>query len=209
MSDEQGPRLGLDAGYWAQRYRYGETGWDLSGPTPALSYLLTRGLFPVEPPAFILVPGCGYGHDALSLTAKGYSVTALDWVSEPLSALQARAPQNLHTLCTDFFAYADTTPYTYEAIWEYTFYCAIDPVQRPPYFAAVSKLLKKGGYWVALLFPLGSQPYEAGPPFALSWEEVQTLAYGQGLSLVRAFVEAPSHPARQGRELLVSFKKEA
>ncbi len=201
------PYFSLDAGYWGQRYQQGQTGWDLGGPTPALTWLVEEGLFPVSPPASILVPGCGYGHDAIYLANRGYSVTAIDWAPEALSALQTNAPPHLRTLCTDFFAYAENTSDRYEAIWEYTFYCAIDPTLRPAYFAAISTLLKTGGYWVALLFPLESQPYEMGPPFALYWNEVQTLARRYSLEYVQAFPEAPSHPARQSRERLVLFEK--
>ncbi len=197
----------LDAAYWAQRYQHGQTGWDLSGPTPALTWLVENALFPVSPPSPILVPGCGYGHDVLYLAQQGYSVTAIDWAPEALATLQTQAPPNLRTLCTDFFAYADTTNDRYDAIWEYTFYCAIEPTHRTAYFAAISKLLKEGAYWVALLFPLESQPYEVGPPFALSWKEIQTLAERYSLKQVKTFSNAPSHLAREGREKLVIFEK--
>ena len=197
----------LDPGYWRQRYRQGQTGWDLGGPTPALTWLVEKGLFPVSPPAPVLVPGCGYGHDALYLASRGYSVTAIDWAPEALSALHSHAPPHLRTLCTDFFEYAENTSDRYEAVWEYTFYCAINPPLRPAYFAAISTLLKPGGYWIALLFPLENQPYEVGPPFALHWEETQTLASQYEITRVKAFPEAPSHPARQNREKLVILKK--
>lgn len=197
----------LDAAYWGQRYQQGQTGWDLRGPAPALIWLVEKGLFPVSPPASVLVPGCGYGHDALYLATRGYSVTAIDWAPEALSALQTLAPPNLRLLCTDFFEYARTTSDRYEAVWEYTFYCAIDPILRPAYFAALHTLLKAGGYWVALLFPLESQPYETGPPFAIGWDEVQTLSKRYGLRYLKVFPEAPSHPARQGRESLVLFER--
>lgn len=197
----------LDAAYWARRYQQGETGWDLNGPTPALVWLLTEKHFPVHPPAHVLVPGCGYGHDALLLAAEGYTVTALDWAHEPLSALQNYAPSNLHIRCTDFFAYAQECPHTYDAIWEYTFYCAITPGEREAYFAVTNQLLKAGGYWIALLFPLGNQPREMGPPFALNLEETRHLTRQHGLVERYAFPEAPSHPARQGRESLMIFQK--
>jgi len=197
----------LDPDYWGQRYQQGQTGWDLGGPTPALTWLVEKGIFPVSPPDPILVPGCGYGHDALYLANRDYEVTAIDWAPEALSALQAHAPPNLRILCTDFFEYARVTSDRYEVVWEYTFYCAIDPILRPAYFDALSTLLKSGGYWIALLFPLESQPYEMGPPFALYWEEAQNLARRHKLEGVKFFPEVPSHPARQGRERLVIFQK--
>ena len=197
----------LDAAYWAARYQQGETGWDLRGPTPALVWLLQEKYFPVKPPATILVPGCGYGHDALLLATEGYTVTALDWAPEPLTALKQNAPPTLHTCCADFFDHAQASPSTYHAIWEYTFYCAITPGEREAYFAAISELLKADGYWIALLFPLGSQPYEVGPPFALSLEETRRLAAHHGLIERHTFPQAPSHPARQGREILTIFQK--
>ncbi len=199
----------LDAVYWVQRYQRGETGWDLSSPTPALVWLLKEKRFPVSPPAPVLVPGCGYGYDALLLATEGYTVTALDWAPEPLTALQKHVSSNLHTCCADFFVHAQENPHTYDAIWEYTFYCAITPGERTAYFAAISQLLKGGGYWVALLFPLGNQPYEVGPPFALSMEETRRLATQHGLVEHHTFPQVPSHPARQGREILTIFQKKA
>ncbi len=171
------------------------------------SWPLQEKYFPVKPPATILVPGCGYGYDAPLLATEGYTVTALDWAPEPLTALKQNAPPTLHTCCADFFDHAQASPSTYHAIWEYTFYCAITPGEREAYFAAISKLLKADGYWIALLFPLGSQPYEVGPPFALSLEETRRLAAHHGLIERHTFPQAPSHPARQGREILTIFQK--
>mgnify|MGYP001097154556 CR=1 FL=1 len=201
------PHSHLGPGYWEQRYRQGQTGWDLGGPTPALTWLVEKGLFPVSSPASVLVPGCGYGHDALYLASRGYEVTAIDWAPEALSPLQTHAPPHLRTICADFFAYAENTSDRYDAIWEYTFYCAIDPTLRPAYFAAIGTLLKAGGYWIALIFPLESQPYDMGPPFAIEGDEVQSLSKSHGLRYLGVFPDAPSHPARQGRERLALFRK--
>lgn len=43
--------------YWRQRYRQGQTSWDLGRPTPVLLEMLEKRDFPVRPPARVLVPG--------------------------------------------------------------------------------------------------------------------------------------------------------
>jgi len=143
----------------------------------------------------------------MALAAYSYQVTALDWAPEALAALEAQAPSTVRVHCADFFGYAHEAQGTYEAIWEYTFYCAIEPHLRRTYFEGVARLLREGGYWVALLFPLGSQPYAEGPPFQVDEIEVQALAKAYGLVQAEIIAKVPSHPARAGREKLILLKK--
>nr|BAL57306.1 thiopurine S-methyltransferase [uncultured Bacteroidetes bacterium] len=197
-------------GFWEARYQRGETGWDLGGPTPVLVELLRRGAFPVEPPAGVLVPGCGYGHDVLALAQAGYSVVAVDFAREPLAALAKRLPPTARVklLQRDFFSLTPAEVGPVAALWEYTCYCAIDPTQRESYFCKAAAILPPGGWLVGLFFPLAMGPgYAGGPPFLVELKEVVQLAAKAGFSLQHQEIPTTSHPARQGREALLIFQR--
>ncbi len=203
------------AAYWSERYRRGETGWDLGGETPVLRELLQRGSFPVPAQdagrkGRILVPGCGYGHDVVLLARRGYDVVAVDFAPEPLGWLGEQLSRKglaAQLLCVDLFELPQHLSEPVDAVWEYTCYCALDPRRRDEYFAILRQVLRAQGWLVGLFFPLSSEPLGEGPPFPVSREEV--LAFGQrhGFVLRQRLVPQSSHPARRGREELFVFQK--
>ncbi|MBK7294508.1 MAG: hypothetical protein IPI84_12205 [Holophagaceae bacterium] len=75
--------------YWNQLYRdEGRPGWDMDGATPLVKELLDLALpLGLRPGCELVVPGCGYGHDAAELATLGFAVTGLDFA--PL-AIQGR-----------------------------------------------------------------------------------------------------------------------
>ncbi len=200
------------AEYWSERYRRGETGWDLGAPTPVFAELLRRGGFPLPPHGAdratrVLVPGCGYGHDALLLASAGYEVIAVDFAPEAISALRQRTADlglSLQALQADLFALPQLLQQPVDMVLEYTCYCAIAPERRPEYFRTVAQVLVPGGWLVALFFPLqqsGAEPL-SGPPFPVDPNEILTLAERAGLRLHSRELPDSSHPARRGREEL-------
>ncbi|MCX7606718.1 MAG: TPMT family class I SAM-dependent methyltransferase [Bacteroidia bacterium] len=201
------------AEYWEGRYERGEVGWDLKGPTPVLKRLLASDLFPVLPPARVLVPGCGYGHDVLLLAEAGYRPIGVDFATRPLDVLCASAEERglLHRIALyreDFFALSSAN-LSVDAVWEYTCFCAINPSQRDAYFRQMRHLLRTGGWLVGLFFPLEAVHSACGePPFPVSREEVIDLAAQSGFVLHHEEWPEDSHPARKGRELLLFFTVE-
>ena len=72
---------------WTERYASADTPWDLGTPHPELSLRLQDGrLAPPVEGARALVPGAGWGHDAIALARRGWVVTAVDFVG----SLEAR-----------------------------------------------------------------------------------------------------------------------
>merc|ERR1711916_50842 len=69
---------------WTEAWKEGKTGWDLGGPTPALSDLLENTPSDVSLPSSGsgLVPGCGAGYDvvALAQALPGVHVRGMDLV---------------------------------------------------------------------------------------------------------------------------------
>ena len=158
----------------------------------------------------MLVPGCGYGHDALLLARAGYRVIAVDFAPEPLEVVRHRAAVEglpVEVLCEDLFCLPERMQEPVDMVLEYTCYCAIDPRRRPEYFQVLSHLLRPGGWLVGLFFPLSAETSAGGPPFPVEESEILTLASRAGFRLHVRRIPSTSHPARLGREVLMMFHK--
>lgn len=199
--------------YWDSRYANGETGWDMKRETEVFRALRTRGEFPVAPfvgtrATKLFIPGCGYGHDALAFAQAGYNVTAVDFARAPLDVLAARATSTgVSLICKqlDVFALPRDFEQAFDAVLEYTCYCAIAPEQRAQYICALADALVPGGWLVGLFFPTDGRA--GGPPFAVECEEVQMLCRAAGLVETSCVVPSDSHPARYGKEMLMVFQR--
>ena len=194
---------------WNARYNQQDTPWDLGGPTPELERLLEECRFSNKTHPRVLIPGAGSGYDALLLARDGFDVTALDFASKPIAALSAKASAlklKLECLKTDFFDFANhpSEHGLYDLIWEYTFFCAIPPEQRSAYTKAISLLLRPGGLFLALFFPLRPTS-KLGPPYLVSKEEIQTL-FSKDF-IIHFEKPLASIELRRGAELLGVFKK--
>lgn len=198
--------------YWSERYQRGDTPWDLGNPTPAFAALVERLDFPKPTAQYrphVVIPGCGYGHDALLLAQRGYAVTAVDFAPEPLEVLKQNAHLlgiEVQTLCMDVFALPTHRPAAFDVVLEYTCYCAINPTRRQEYAHAVSALLKPNGIVAGLFFPL-DEIERTQPPYSVRIDEIRTHFETAGLVLIANEVPLESHPARAGREQLLMFRK--
>jgi len=187
VSDVSGAR------YWEERYRSGETGWDLGGPCPVFVDLLSGPRAP--PRGRVAFPGCGRGHDVRLFLEHGYDAIGFDF---------AAAPGDLPVERLDVFDLGRTYPGAFDAVVEYTCYCAIDPARRPAYARSLRGALKPGGRLVALLFPMEEKP--DGPPFGVDESEIEGVL-GAGMELLHVETPATSVEPRRGRERLVILRK--
>jgi thiopurine S-methyltransferase len=118
----------------------------------------------------VLVPGCGRGHEAALLERLGFDVVGLDFSGEGLREarrLHGEDRPTLQWLQADLFdtaalAEAGLPEASVDGVVEHTCFCAIDPSQREAYMQTVFRLLKPGG-WLLALFWCHSRP--GGPPF--------------------------------------------
>ncbi len=192
--------------FWEEIYEGGRAGWDLGGPTPVFKRLLDSGEFP---PGRVIVLGAGRGHDALEFARHGFQVTAVDFADEPIRAmrvaLEANPGLDMEILQQDLFQLPYDLDGTFDYVLEYTCYCAIDPHRRPEYANLVTRLLKPGGLYIDLAFPLDEHP--GGPPFAVSVEEIWRLFFQRGFKPLRREPPSDSVKPRQGREELLIFQK--
>jgi SAM-dependent methyltransferase len=192
------------AEYWNERYRRGEDAWDLGTPTPVFARMIEAHRLV---PGRMLVLGCGRGHDAVLFAQSGFSVTAVDFSEEVIGnarQVATAAGVTIEFLCEDLFALPPRTGSSFDYVLEYVTYCAIDPVKRADFAAMVSTVLRPGGTFIALFFPVEGR--SGGPPFGVDQEEVMAL-FGRHFDLLVS--ETPVHSVRPrfGRELLTLWKK--
>jgi SAM-dependent methyltransferase len=185
--------------YWNRIYEEeGRPGWDMDGATPLLGELLELARpLGLRPGASLVVPGCGYGHDAVALEARGFAVTGLDFAPLAIQGAMQRYGDRVAWSQADWFT---THLGPWDAIFDHTCFVAMDPARRPAYVEACAGHLKPGGLWLAGLFHdvNGRQ----GPPHATPMAEMRTLAEARFEVLHLAHATA-SHPRRAGREFLL------
>jgi len=182
-----------NASYWKDRYRSGEAGWDLGGPCPVFVELLASPRAP--PRGRVAFPGCGMGHDVRLFRDHGYDAVGFDF---------ATRPEGVPVVEMDVFEIGRRYPEAFDAIVEYTCYCAIEPRRRPEYAAALRDALRPGGVLVALAFPVERR--EDGPPFGIDESEI-TDVLGAGMDLLHLETPASSVVPRRGRERLAILRR--
>jgi methyl halide transferase len=190
----------FDEKYWTERYKSCQTGWDAGSITTPLKEFVD-GLEEVS--HRILIPGCGFGHEAEYLHLQGFAqVWVADLSQVPLDQLAKRVPTfpASHLLQIDFFAMEGP----FDLILEQTFFCAIHPHLRAAYAQKVYDLLVPGGELVGVLF--GSPFDQPGPPFGGTISEYR--GYFQPLFEIITLEPCYNSIApRQGNELFVRLRK--
>lgn len=145
---------------WEHRYLAGRTAWDRGESSPALAHWLQTGQVPK---GRVLVPGCGHGHEVAELVRAGRHVTAVDIAAQPVMRLMGRlAELGLHAnvVQADLLRWQPAEPF--DAVYEQTCLCAIDPDHWAAYEQRLRDWLLPGGTLLALFMQTGS---EGGPPF--------------------------------------------
>ena len=183
---------GLDKDYWNERYRKGQTGWDIGYvSTPLKEYIdqLT------DKSLRILIPGGGNSHEAVYLLQQGFTnVTVVDISSEIIQNLQKKyAGQGLKAVCDDFFRHSGQ----YDLILEQTFFCALDPSLRSSYVRKMKELLTSTGKLAGLLF---DRAFVGGPPFGGNVKEYESV-FKEAFVLKTMDAAYNSIPPRQGSEV--------
>jgi SAM-dependent methyltransferase len=189
---------------WEADYLRGSDGWDLGRPTPVFSNLLAnRGL----PPGKMLALCAGRGHDAREFARHGYQVTAVDFSSFAAREMSRLADPDIpmEILQQDLFTLPQDLDGSFDYVLEYTCYCAIDPKRRAEFVDLVARLLRPGGLYISLAFPLTQE--KGGPPFAVTVSELLQLFQERGFKLIEREKPSNSVPQRRGAEELILFQK--
>jgi SAM-dependent methyltransferase len=189
---------------WEADYLRKTDGWDMGGPTPVFKRLATSKRFQ---PGRMLVPGAGRGHDAREFARHGFQVTAVDFAPTAVNEMKRLAEPDapVEVLQHDLFALPPKMDHSFDYVLQYTCFCAIDPKRRTEYADLVTRLLKPGGAYIDLAFPLDGRP--GGPPFAVSESELLDLYQERGFKLLSRETPADSVSPRRGAEELFIFEK--
>lgn len=159
----------MDQAFWQDRWKNGQTGWDVGYATPALVEYMKQ--YPNKN-AKILIPGCGNAYEAAALFDLGFTnihlIDIAPFAVENLKEKFKDIPE-IQIWCGDFFTHEET----YDLIVEQTFFCALDPVLREDYVRNCSRLLNPGGKVIGLLFCVEFE--KEGPPFGGTISEYQNL----------------------------------
>lgn len=187
---------------WNRRYEEGDTPWDKGAPHPILETMLDRGALAGR----VLVPGCGTGHDVRALARQGLEVVGLDVAPLALERAQAHPPVGGETYeLGDLFDLPLSLRGAFDGVFEHTCFCAIDPVRRSDYVAAVAGALKPGGHLLAVFF-VDPDNDDEGPPFGCTPAEIDGL-FGGAFELLEEHWEIPTYPEREHRELLRLYRR--
>lgn len=190
----------FDQAFWSEKYRAGQTGWDLGGVSPPIKAYIDQ-LHNKE--LSILIPGAGNAYEAAYLYEMGFkNITVLDLAKEPLTNLKKRIPDfpESKLVQQDFFEHEGQ----YDLILEQTFFCALDPSLRMDYILKMESLLKANGKLVGLLFDF--RLTEEGPPFGGD-ADAYSLAFQEQFKLRTLEPCYNSIKPRLGRELFIIFEK--
>jgi SAM-dependent methyltransferase len=193
--------------FWEEIYQGGRVAWDLGGPTPVFRRLLDHGQLA---PGRIIVLGAGRGHDAREFARRGFAVSAVDFAAGAVEAMRRWGDDLLapvEILRADFFDLPRALDGTFDYVLEYVTFCAIHPSRRADYADVVARLLKPGGLYIDLAFPLDRRA--GGPPFAVSVTEIERLFNRRGFTLRRRESPPDSVRPRRGAEELLIFQKGA
>jgi len=187
-------------------YQNDVTGWDLKSPTPVFKSILKERKFLKS--GKLLILGSGYGYDAIEAVKQGFSVTAVDFSTYAIDTAKRNTEKNkvkIDFIAQDFFKLSVNYASYFDGVYDYVTYCAIDPDRREEYAKLVTELMKCGGVFIVLWFPVEER--KGGPPFGINIEETEKI-FSNYLKLELTLTREDTLKPRKGREILQIYRKE-
>jgi methyl halide transferase len=187
--------------FWNAIYEEQESPrWNI-GVAPSLAHWLETE---APKPGRVLLPGCGYGHDARLFAEYGFDVVAADFAPLAIErATELHGQESVDWRCADIFELVRTEMAAFDYVYEYTCLVAIEPARRPDYAKLCRDFLKPGGMLVGCFYNHGR---EGGPPFDVTRDEVHAL-FSPHFKISKLEVTPHSIERRKGHELWAEFEK--
>jgi SAM-dependent methyltransferase len=171
-----------EADAWNARYEIGSIPWDLGRAHPELETRLALDpALGTGAVGTVLVPGAGTGHDAVALAQAGWRVTAVDVAPAVEAALLRRlGAEHASVFIADALEIEVEEPF--DMVFDHTFFCALDPSDRPRFGAMADRALARSGSVISIVFPMARPLSDGGPPWGFDIEDLAA-ALGEGFSL--------------------------
>ena len=182
--------------FWQDQYEAGTTGWDRGEVHPALSEWIEDGQLS---PSKIVVPGCGRGHEVTFLAELRFDVTAIDYAAAPIQFLRSKLDEsNLSAALYHGDMFAFNAPGHFDAVYEQTCLCAIEPQLRTSYEDQVFTWLKPSGKFFLLMMQVDA---DNGPPFHCDLNAMRDLFAEDRWNWQTDEMKKYEHPSGQHFEL--------
>ncbi|CAN8064365.1 unnamed protein product [Agarophyton chilense] len=193
---------------WQEGVRPGEY-FDKNSALPELVENIKNGCIQKGQAAFI--PGCGRGYDVEVLSRTGLfdkvigmdiSSTSVREANKYLKSIDPELPDNFEVKQGDFFDnHLFFEPFC--LVYDYTFFCAIPLEKRKEWAQRMKSLVRKGGDLITVMYPVGKDHSEGGPPFGTDPKAYEHLLEGDGgferRDGPRLIDDDKSHVGRVGR----------
>ncbi|XP_020089873.1 thiocyanate methyltransferase 1-like isoform X1 [Ananas comosus] len=190
---------------WEKCWDKGLTPWDLGRPTPVVPQLVQSGTLPK---GRVLVPGCGLGYDVVAFASPGRFVVGLDISDTAIRKAKEWSSSlpnaNFFTfMAEDFFIWQPTE--LFDLIFDYTFFCAIDPSMRSAWARKIRDILKPDGELITLIYVITDQ--QEGPPYNTTVADYEEVLSPVGFKAL--FIEDNEFAVgpRKGREKVGRWKR--
>jgi SAM-dependent methyltransferase len=140
------------------------------------------------------------------LARRGVDAVGLDIAPLALDLARRHAPvAGENYMRGDLFHLPPECRGAFDGAFEHTCFCAIDPLLRTEYVAAVRNVLRPGGRLFAVFF-LDPGNDGDGPPFGCTTAELDRL-FARNFRLIEEHAEIPTYAEREGRELLRLYER--
>eukprot|EP00257_Ricinus_communis_P021354 XP_015580827.1 thiocyanate methyltransferase 1 isoform X2 [Ricinus communis] len=148
------------------------------------------------------------GHDVIAIACPERYVVGLDIAEKAVKKaeeLSSSLPNaNYCTfLKADFFSWQPTE--LFDLIFDYTFFCAIEPEMRSQWAIRIQDLLKPDGELITLIFPIDD--HLGGPPYKVSVSDYEEVLCPIGFKAVSIVDNELAIKVRLGREKLGRWKR--
>lgn len=157
----------LNPSFWQDHFDKGHTPWDRGSASPQLLQWLASGELK---PCRIAVPGCGKGWEVLELAQRGFEAIGLDYTEGAVKETRAHLRHcglSAEVIQADVLSYQPDK--TFDAVYEQTCLCAIDPDHWITYAEQLAHWLRPGGGLYILFMqvdrPGAKDGLKQGPPF--------------------------------------------
>lgn len=131
----------------------------------------------------------------------------MDISETAISACKSSTPdENVSFMVGDFFNQQDILPKA-DFVFDYTFFCAIEPVDRPAWAKRMAEIVGAKGHLLTLMYPLEKDPAAGGPPFGVTFAAYESVLRQSFRLRWRSGRDIPSVERRLNQEELALWER--